>query len=280
VIAGCAVTGYAVLRAGRAGGALRARPAALAALLAAGGLMLAAAPQMAINQRHFHRSSPFAVNAHDLGFVQLEAGVRAQKYETSVDPTTGATRPKLWFIDPPTIDALRGDGLAAVPRSYSGYLRIVLRHPVVFAGAYLRRTFNGLDVQYASPYVRHQAGDRSPPRSLLLYTVLFLSGLVVLAPPLRRRLGGVRPLLLALLLPVLPAIPGAVEPRFFLPATCLAFALVCFGLDPGQAWRDLAGRRALVAAAGVVFVVACFAIAHHTYSLLRYDYPVLAAPGG
>ena len=158
--------------------------------------------------------------------------------------------------------------------SYKEYIYLVAKNPITFAGGYVRRIFNGLDVQYASPYIRHLRGDRSQVRSWLLYTLLFIAAMSLVSDRLRLRLGRVDVALLGVLLVAcLTAVPGSIEPRYLLPAQVVVYSLACFMPNARLAWRGLLRERwVVVVPLYLLFVLTCFALADDTYSLLQYGY--------
>jgi hypothetical protein len=244
----------------------RLRHALVAAALVVVGIGVALAPQAAINHHTYHSLSPFPKGTHDLEGLQFTGGLQLQKYETTIDPTSS---PSVFFPDRKT-QALLYEGGRTHVSSTAGYLDIVVSHPIAMASAYLRRLFNGLDIEYPSPYVRNIVGDRSWLRSLLLYSLIFVALNVILRASLRRRLGHIDWLLGVLwLLPAATAVSSAVEVRFFLPLTLLIWALVCFSDGLPASFRAL-GRPQKVVLIGVycVFAIACFAMADSTYSLV------------
>ena len=163
--------------------------------------------------------------------------------------------------------------------SYGQYVRIVVHHPAELLASYGRHLFNGLDVRYPTPYIRN-LGDTSIVLSLLQYTLLFLALARLLLPEARRALGGIRWIGLAVLLsPCLTAIPGAVEPRFFLPIQALVYLFVCFGPNTRDALLGgPASRRAALALAYVGFVLICLTLSSATLAQLEHPGPTLGAP--
>src|SRR4029453_15870996 len=97
-------------------------------------------------------------------------------------------------------------------------------------------------VRYPTPYIR-DLDDSSLLLSLLLYSLLFVALARLLIPGARRALGRIHWVGTAILVsPCLSAIPGAVEPRFFLPLQLVGYMLVCFG--PATRSTVLAGGTA------------------------------------
>jgi hypothetical protein len=145
--------------------------------LAAGmlGLSLVLLPQLRINQLHFGQNTPLvlakAPGQPPLYLRQLVWGTRAQRYETTLVP---GWQGALFYLDPA--------GLRALPpakgafRSYADYLQFVARQPLAVGGRYIRHLFNGLDVQFASPYVRALDSPGRLPLRLLNYLLLAVGG--------------------------------------------------------------------------------------------------------
>jgi hypothetical protein len=193
--------------------------------------------------------------------------MRSQKYETYVGPSSGYPQPGVFYLDPATTHVLDQELIEPVTRSggyvefpsYAKYARLVLDHPAEMAAAYGRRLFNGLDVQYPTPYIR-DLGDRSIVLSLLEYTLgaIRWAGVVVL------------------ILPCATAVTGAVEPRFFLPIQVLVYMLVCFG--PATRLSLLgggAGRRVGLALSYAAFLGVCLTLSSATLAQLEHPGPTL-----
>ncbi|MCC3159424.1 hypothetical protein LJ737_19435 [Hymenobacter sp. 15J16-1T3B] len=246
------------------------RVGAVAALLLGGALVLG--PQLLINQRHFGQATPLVL-AQDANIApgtlyrfKLLRGLKFQKYETSI----GADYPQsvLFFFDPAGRRFVEQQRIREFG-STAEYARLVWQNPGFFAGLYLRRLFNGLDVQYPTPYIQRVY---TPTWSLaaLNYSVWFAAALVLW----HRRHGVRRAQLLALavlLLPCLLVLPTDVECRYLLPLHLLLYALVCFGWPaawrPGLLpWRQLG----LIGTGYALFLVLCFAASTATQAQLEY----------
>jgi hypothetical protein len=174
------------------------------------------------------------------------------------------------YFDPAGTRALKSAGIGRVT-SYRQYARVVVHRPDLVTASYLLHFFNGLDVWYPTPYVR-DLNDRSPAVSLLEYTLLFLAiGRLVLSNA-RRKLGRVEWIGLAILTsPCLSAIPGVVEPRFFLPVQVLVYLLACFGPSTVSSFAagPAARRMTLVASYGA-FVAVCLTLSSQTRAQIEF----------
>jgi hypothetical protein len=251
----------------------------LSAALVVGSALVASAPQMLINHHQRGSWSPLISKGHEISLVQLWDGMRAQKYETYVGPRAAYPDPGVYYLDPATTHVLAQEHLSPVRRSglydefpsYGRYVRMVLHHPAEIAAAYVRRVFNGLDVRYPTPYIR-DLGDTSIALSLLQYTLMFIALARLLVRDARQALGPIRWAGVAvLLIACVGAIPGAVEPRFFLPLQLLIYMLVCFG--PATRTSLLGGgvgRRLGLGAAYVGFVLVCLTLSSATLSQLQH----------
>jgi hypothetical protein len=249
-----------------------------ATALVFGGALAASLPQMLINHRHHDTWSPVIEGGRSIAMVQLTDGLLSQKYETYVGPASGYPQPEVFYLDPATAHVLKEEGASEIT-SYGQYARVVIHHPAEMAASYGRHIFNGLDVRYPTPYIR-DLGNSSIVLSLLQYTLVFLAVVRLLLPDARRALGRIRWVGIAVLVsPCLTAIPGAVEPRFFLPLQMLIYMLVCFGPNPGAAFlAGGAGRRVALVASYAAFVVACLTLSSATLAQLEHPGPTLGAP--
>jgi hypothetical protein len=256
------------------------RGRAIAMALVVLGAFVSSLPQILINNHRHDGPTPFVPGQRDISLLQLSDGMKAQKYETYVGRTAGYPQPQVFYLDPSTQHVLDEEhvsygkvlfGQKAPITSYGQYARIALDHPAEMAAGWARRIFNGLDVRYPTPYIR-SLGDTSLGLSLLDYTLLFVAVATLVLRGARRALGGIRWWGVVILLsPCVTAATGAVEPRFFLPATALVYALVCFGPATGRALVAGGPRRRIgVVATYVGFVVLCLTLSSATLAQLEH----------
>ncbi|MCB2410646.1 hypothetical protein [Hymenobacter lucidus] len=251
-----------------------------------GGTLLSG-PQLLMNGRHHGIWTPLVLSRDtrlptaNLYLTQLGWGVVIQKYETSLDPAFPA--PRMLYPDPAGQALLQRLGSRHFS-GYGAYAATVLGEPLAFATLYGRHLFNGLDVQYPTPFVR-----AVPQRSNLLmglhYSVWF-GALAMLGAAFRhwRQSGAWRVALvvLALGLPCLASLPIAVECRFLLPLHLLLYAVTCFGgaqwqlAQPRWSWA----KAGLLAAGYGLFLLLCFRLSAQTQAQLTHDVTVLAPLGG
>jgi hypothetical protein len=254
------------------------RTRAVATALVVGGALAASLPQILINHRHEGTWSPVVPGGRDIAMAQLTDGLRAQKYETYVGDLAGYPQPEVFYLDPSTAHVLDKEHVSEIT-SYSQYAHIVVHHPFELLANWGRHLFNGLDVRYPTPYIR-DLGDTSIVLSVFQYTLLFWALARLLLPESRRLLGPIRWVGVAVLLsPCLTAIPGAVEPRFFLPAQVLVYIVLCFG--PKTRAALLGGQtsqRVALAVSFVAFVLVCLTLSSATLAQLEHPGPTLGTP--
>ncbi|HUF01836.1 MAG TPA: hypothetical protein VMN35_05380 [Gaiellaceae bacterium] len=255
VIAGATVAALVI----GAGPKLRVRP--LAAALVLQGALIATLPQIAINVRYYDRWSPSGPAAGQvMREIVLTYGLRAQKHETYVGRADGYPSTDVTYVSPLTADPLEREEPDGID-GYREYARFGFDHPIEFVGNLGLHVFNGIDVQYATPYIK-DLRDRSILLALLQYTILFvaLTRLVLRRP--RSRLGDINWIGLTLILLLcVAAVPSAMEPRYFLTLHLLAYSLVCFG--PAHRRMLLTGdrrQRITLGAAYAASMLACLAL--------------------
>jgi hypothetical protein len=256
----------------------------VAAALVLAGALVASLPQMMINHHQRGTWSPFIPKAGEITLLQLWDGMHAQKYETYIGPPAGYAEPGVFYLDPAMRHVLEQEHISPVTRSggyvefpsHGDYVRLVLDHPAEMAAGYVRRLFNGLDVQYPTPYVR-DLGDRSTVLSLLQYTLMFIAIARLLLPDARRALGRIRWAgIVLLLIPCVTAITGAVEPRFLLPLQVVVYMLVCFGpATRASLLGGSVGRRVGLAVSYAAFVLVCLTLSSATLGQLQHPGPTL-----
>jgi hypothetical protein len=185
-------------------------------------------PQVLINHHHAGSLSPLprteVATVHgDLYLKQLGWGVTMQRYETVVGAAAGG-RP---FIDPVGTRLFQQEGRAGFA-SLGDYAAFALRHPLDVIAIYVRHLFNGCDLWYSTPYLDDVRDVRAD--TILVNLAVWLLTLL----QCRRffsleRVRGSLPYALILIIPVITAIPSAVEVRFFWPLHLLANALALYG---------------------------------------------------
>ncbi|OON70283.1 hypothetical protein [Hymenobacter sp. CRA2] len=253
--------------------ALPGRRAVLLQLLAlAVGAALVLGPQLIINQRHFQRDTPLVL-AQDQNIppgtlypAKLWFGLIHQRYETNIG--LDYPEPVMFFVDQEgrrLVQAEQPMWFTSVPE-FLGFAR---RHPALVARQSLLHLFNGLDVQYTTPYV---AQVYTPTLGLVVlnFTALFAAGLVLLRARWRRRPLHEWLTLAVLLVPCAFMVPVSMECRFLLPLHLLLYAALCFAW-PAH-WRWLAcsrQQRLILTGAYVLFLALCLSLSSYTQAHLE-----------
>jgi len=249
---------------------IRQRFLSIFTFLLAGALVLS--PQYLINQVQYGLNSPFISGG--LYSYQITVGFLVQRYEVSLDkkvyPAAGVR-----FMDPQAENLLIRDGrnfpfdTSAIDAfdvqntfSIQDIFYLFLKYPLDVVTIYFRHLFNGLNLVYPTPYIKNIYRP-DPLLMWLNYTVLFgilfffdARKLVSKNPPLNSLI------LLAWLLPVLVALPGAIEARFFLPFHALLLAFLAWMFDdiPTLKMRIEQVGRWRTAFLYFVFVLMAFAL--------------------
>ena len=220
------------------------------------GLAVVLAPQWLINRRNFGVSTPMVIsqskelNIHNLYLQKLKYGLLHLKYESSVgrELPTG----QLLFLDAQGQQVLEAESIREFYTS-GQYLQVAARHPGVFASAYARHLFAGLDISHPTPYMRRWAP--SAWRNGLNYSLWFWAGLVAMGGKWSNRRQAL--VVAALLLPCLAVLPMSMEVRFLLPLHLLLLALVAYG--PWPRWAMANKRRvAVIGLTYGLFLLGCF----------------------
>lgn len=195
------------------------------------GMILPALPQYYINSHNFDRKS-FMISS-GLYTDQLIWGLRMQKYETNVD--TDVYQHKSVVFEDPQYQIIYGKNADLYNEKLTnGDVKYILMHmtrnyPFDVITIYFRHLFNGLDVRYSTVYL-FDVYKISLPIMLLNYTLIFLF-LFLKKKSSFLKLDMNKIVTVALLtLPVLLTLPGAVEPRFFLPLHLLVYTVVVMTL--------------------------------------------------
>lgn len=246
------------------------------------GFLAVSLPQMAINLQAYGSPSFLLISqsGSSLYINKLYDGIYLDKYESYTGVDYGYEA--LYFIDPAGQEILEQEGLdesfqfgtgEAELGSVGAYLGLVLRHPLDFLGIYGRHSSSLLDVRYPNIYVDTLEGDAWTP--LANYTLLYLC-LLAAVDAWRRRPQGKRLLptvLGALLLPVLAAIPGTIEPRY---GVLLYLVVWGGGLSLWEP-RRLKGRLIACAAVGYIAFIMLLCACNGAVEASLLEYPLLYA---
>ena len=235
-------------------------------LVRGAGLVLGASllllPQAYSNDYQADIQSPWVLTTEpgqpNVFLRQLAWGLEFQKYETNIGEDY--PHPFMNFNDPHGQVLWKSTGLAQF-EDVSQYVRLCAGRPGRAMGVWVRHLFNGMDLQYPTPYV-HAVYVPTWPLAWLNYSIIWAGLLVLLLRRWHRPAQGwARPVLvlLALLTPCLVTLVTAMECRFLLPLHLLLSAAVAFGAAPWRWWQAATAKgRAAVLVSYVVVVGAGF----------------------
>ena len=246
----------------------------VAALVAGAALVLA--PQLLINRIHFKENTPLVLarlaglHTGSLYLEKMNWGLEQQKYET----TFGTDYPDkvMLFRDEAGSRLLREAGVPYF-LTYGAYASVLLRHPLTASGIMARHLFNGLDIQYPTPYVQ-RVYQLTWGLAWLNYTVWF--GVLLVLARVRLRHWSLRHwlVLAALLAPCLVVLPMGMECRYLLPLQlllCVAFGFAWPGRWNWNMFLKLkTGQRMALLGGYGGFVALCFVISAAAQATLEH----------
>lgn len=204
------------------------------------GAILPTIPQYYINSHNFNKKT-FMVSS-GLYSDQLVWGLRMQKYETNIN--TDIYADKQAIFEDPQFQMIYAKNYDLYTEKFNqNNVKYILMHmiryyPLDVITIYFRHFFNGLDVRYPTVYL-FNVFQISLPIMLLNYTLIFL--FLFMKKPVNFLKVNLNKIVIITLFvfPVLLALPGAVEPRFFLPVHLLIYSGVVALLP----WRRLTKKE-------------------------------------
>jgi hypothetical protein len=223
-------------------------------------------PQYQINKIHLQNKSPWVQARYgsdeSLYVKQLFWGLKTQKFESNI----GDNYPSIAVIyeDPFVLNLQKTNLLRekTLPR----YFKIMQRYPLEMFVSYFRHMFNGLDIFFSTPYIKNIYASH-----VLLSVVNYLIWFVLIFRFLKADCTQLDYLVvvsvISLLIPVILAIPTAVEVRFFLPAHLLAYGVTAFGINLTSLEKSLLQNKwSLIRfiMLGVFWVMLCFTLSTAT----------------
>jgi hypothetical protein len=234
-------------------------------------------PQYKLNEKVWNVKSFFQptdayYGGRSLYLIQLQWGLYIQKYETYVGDFDCYKSPQVFFFRDRVKSAqtkLEADQL----QSFADVLRYVKTHPMMLLH-YAKSSFNGLDIQYNTPYIYQL--PRNPLFAFFNYAVWFLTCLILYRKVGRFNWSFPFIVLMGYVLFVCSVcIPMAVEVRFFAPLYFGAYALLAF--NPNVLFQFFKTAtlqvKLFTLATFIVFQLLCFWLSNLTY--LQLEFPVL-----
>ncbi len=256
--------------------------AALAFIL---GSAIAATPQALINMKYLGSPTPLVVsniNNSSLFANQLKWGITIQRYETGYDTKSGVIFP-VFYLDPTGEELFRNHEIGNSKATVPGYFKILLSEPISFLKIYIKHFINGLDVRDDDTYTRIRSKENNlrslASLSISIYGLYCLICLVFRrsttsnASAAHDKIAFRLIWVIAIILPVIAIIPGAIETRFFLPLHLMAYCAIAFGL-PEPSIRSLSTtKKTLIFAIYVTTVIAFYISASESISTPVYEIP-------
>jgi len=214
------------------------------------GITLAAAPQIIINQNVRGMASPLVISEGHAGnknlfLFQLKTGIVQERRETYVGDA--GYSPGMVYVSKRGT-ALLKDAQVDWDKGMLEYVRLVISHPLDFSIIFFRHIIAGLDNRFGIIYLK-DVNQASNITAAINYTMWFL-GFILLKyfytpeneTTFTRQTNSFRHFmiyrgnwLLAIIVPVIAVVPGAIETRFFLPLHLLLYAQL-FYLVP---WKEV-----------------------------------------
>lgn len=190
-----------------------------------GGMVLCAWPQMIINHRLFGEYA-WQVSTGDLMLFQLHCGISTGRYATYIGDPSLSNVGGMFFKDGSGQAILDGAQLADFT-SYGEWFGLILRHPLDFAGIYIRHLLNMLYPIYPNQYIKDITRDKSL-LLLVFYTILFIAVFSFVRSAKMKSKKWIW--LFLILMPCICILPGAVEIRFFIALHFIIYMYATLGI--------------------------------------------------
>lgn len=245
----------------RWGAAIRSTAIVLALVVA--GLLVGFAPQIAVNRHQGAGWSVVPSGSSGLASLQLEYGLRYQRYDTYVGPATEYPVPQMNYDNTANLGGL--DPTRAT--SFGRYAQLFAEQPVVIAQTVARHAFNGLDIRWPGTYVDDVHAPTLPTQILNLVFLVAAFGILAIRSWRWWGARGERPVpgpatprhwpvptwfVIVLVGASAPVLVSAVEIRFFLGLHLVLGAVVLLSGRASDLPRRTATRVAVVLVAVVL----------------------------
>ncbi len=197
------------------------------------GFLMLGFPQYVINVANFNSHSLFVptevskeTGGKNLYFMQLNWGLRMQKYETNIGNEYPI--PEVRYLDSigEELSILNGNKDF---ESYTSYFEFVIAHPKIVI-TYIKHFFNGLDITTPKAYLIENIYSRSLFLKWFNFSAVFL-GVLGLIYSIRRLNYYSLTLVFMLLSIIAVVLPTAIEVRFFLPLHFIIYFFMTYFLQ-------------------------------------------------
>lgn len=224
------------------------------------GTILMAFPQMLINNNVHNEFTPKVItqtdNKDNLFVAQLQWGISRTRYETYMGKTENYPSPSVNFINE------TGQNLSANEniQSIKEYISFVFTHPIEMSGIYLEHLISGITVLYNDIYITDLGVNTSYfILNILVYILALIGSWSCYANnDIKKGIGKNKKIIVIFLLVILPsffALPGALEPRFFIAIYLCVYMFICFKLNYKELWRFVKSNYVKVIVAVIIIIL-------------------------
>jgi hypothetical protein len=233
-------------------------------------------PQYYVNKKvwgveTFFQPTEKYYQGRNLYLMQLKWGLYVQKYETYVgDTSCYASVPVFYYHDKNTALTVEQPAAQQI-ETYEQYFAYLKQHPVCVLW-YAKNVFNGLDIQYNTPYIY----DLKPQlwfafMNYLIWATGFI--LIVLCWKVWAQSKAFVFLVASILLTSALAVPTATEVRFLLGLYCLIYLVVVSQFHELVVfWKNSSVRsRFMITGFYVLFVLVCVYLSQTTFQQLLFE---------
>lgn len=195
-------------------------------LVAVLGTVVTSFPQAYMNYHMLGKIS-LTVPTNGLMLSQVSWGIRYQRYDTYVGGANAMhPSPSVYFVDS-VGNALMEHMKIGEFESWGEFLKFAFLHPLELVGIYVRHIVNALFPCWPSQYVMNLDNNKSIYVVVSIF-IFFLFGVALLNRFIDKE---ILKRYVALLIPVLFILAGAVEVRFFVAIYFLAIGSLCYNTE-------------------------------------------------
>lgn len=211
------------------------------------GIALIALPQCLINYQYIGSFNPKVYTeqlydySSDLQLNQVLWGISIPKYETYIGAPSGYPNAGVRFIDPIGTEIIAREGISIDTFSYGLLLKLGMKYPMDFVGLYVKHLLVGMTPTWKNPYI----SDVHTQKGLLItvsIVIWLIAGLNVLENCRKKRWSSAVWYCIAVALPSLLQMVGAVEVRFLAPLYLMVYYYVFAGIDYAALWEGIRDR--------------------------------------
>lgn len=193
------------------------------------GVFLAALPQLYMNYKSLGIIS-MKVQTGGLMLKQLYWGLLYQRYDTYLYGVVAEHEPQIYFTDPVGSALLAKEGITEF-LNWSDFFAFIIKHPFDVIGIYVRHLVNVLFPCWPSQYVKNLDNNKIII-GFISYVCIFLFCVAVYNKFIKKKF---LQNYMALLVPCIFILPGAVEVRFAAALYIMMIGTLCYNVQ----WSDM-----------------------------------------